>query len=200
MNSPPRHLDRLTLVAVIPACMRCAGRCYHRITRPMIPSCCTMSASAGPALGPASKARGRGVSSAMTSRRRICTAATARVSAQAVTMRSRRATIPDSVSSRCRPISARSIAVRPRGQVSSRRSKSSRRSVRRDSRTGIRRQRSPGFRGRTATFARSTHPGIPRPLRGIRHGTRRHVIRRSIRSRPHAENSRPRERGARKRR
>ncbi len=40
----------------------------------------------------------------------------------AVTMRPRRATIPDSASLRCRPIRARLIAVRPRGQASFRRS------------------------------------------------------------------------------
>ena len=45
-------------------------------------------------------------------------AASARVSARLVTMRSRRAAIPDRASSRRRPISARSAAVRPRGHPS----------------------------------------------------------------------------------
>ena len=54
-------------------------------------------------------------SSAMTTRRRSCTVASARVSARAVTMRWRRATISDSASSRCRtvlPQSARHAAWR----------------------------------------------------------------------------------------
>ena len=40
-----------TARAAIPACMRCVGHCYHPATRPTISSCCTMSASTGPAQG-----------------------------------------------------------------------------------------------------------------------------------------------------
>ncbi len=50
--------------------------------------------------GDASKACGRGASSAMTTSRRSCAAASARVSARLVAMRSRRAAIPGSAASR----------------------------------------------------------------------------------------------------
>ena len=105
-RGPPRGMvqDRLTWVDRGPTQ-------WFRLSSTARSTAASTEATSRRAPDDASKACDRGSSSALTTRRRSCTAASARVSARAVRMRSRRATIPDSASSRCRPISARSIAV-----------------------------------------------------------------------------------------